>query len=153
MKACVINISYCNWKHGLTFKKEWDSWMNLLVLTRRLIKKEKFVIPSGWDITKSRPRDRVSAIPNFGDNLISYKNTMFLPVIIDFGKCITPQEAQRTIISKEKQKVHTTSKIQTYCSWRWCSHPSVLTCKQNLRPWPSVRTDYQQHKLQVTSFT
>lgn len=39
-----------------------------------------------------------------GDNiLITYKNTKFVPVIIDFGKCIRKQEACLKVMSKEEQ--------------------------------------------------
>lgn len=61
----------------LAFKKEWDGLMNLLILTRRLINKEKdlylcdpeivykrrkFATPLAPDLTVSRPRDRASAV-------------------------------------------------------------------------------------------
>lgn len=40
-----------------------------------------------------------------GDNiLITYNNTMFVPVIIDFGKCIRKLDACRKVLSKEEQK-------------------------------------------------
>ena len=39
-----------------------------------------------------------------GDNiLITYKNTKFVPVITDFGKCIRKQEACIKVLSKEEQ--------------------------------------------------
>ena len=42
-----------------------------------------------------------------GDNImITYKNTMFVPVIIDFGKCISKQEACIRILSKEQQETY-----------------------------------------------
>ena len=38
--------------------------------------------------------------------MITYKNTMFVPVIIDFGKCISKQEACIRILSKEQQETY-----------------------------------------------
>ena len=42
-----------------------------------------------------------------GDNiLLTYKNTLFVPVIIDFGKCIRKQEASRKVLSKQEQETY-----------------------------------------------
>ena len=42
-----------------------------------------------------------------GDNiLLTYKNTLFVPVIIDFGKCIGKQEASRKVLSKQEQETY-----------------------------------------------
>ena len=38
--------------------------------------------------------------------MITYKNTMFVPVIIDFGECISKQEACIRILSKEQQETY-----------------------------------------------
>ena len=40
-----------------------------------------------------------------GDNiLLTYRNTFFWPVIIDFGKCIKKQEASIKVLSKAEQE-------------------------------------------------
>ena len=42
-----------------------------------------------------------------GDNiLITYNNTMFVPVIIDFGKCIRKLDACKKVLSKEEQEAY-----------------------------------------------
>jgi len=42
-----------------------------------------------------------------GDNiLLTYKNTMFVPLIIDFGKCIRRQEACIKVLSKEEREAY-----------------------------------------------
>ena len=40
------------------------------------------------------------------DIMITYKNTMFVPVIVDFGKRISKQEACIRILSKEQQETY-----------------------------------------------
>ena len=42
-----------------------------------------------------------------GDNiLITYNNTMFVPIIIDFGKCIRKLDACKKVLSKEEQEAY-----------------------------------------------
>ena len=42
-----------------------------------------------------------------GDNiLLTYKNTLFVPVIIDFGKCTRKQEASRKVLSKQEKETY-----------------------------------------------
>ena len=42
-----------------------------------------------------------------GDNVsLTYKNTLLVPVIIDFGKCIRKQEASRKVLSKQEQETY-----------------------------------------------
>ena len=51
-----------------------------------------------------------------GDNiLITYKNTVFVPVIIDFGKCIKEQEAKKKN-HVQRRTGGVLAKIQAYCS-------------------------------------